>query len=83
MKVNDSQYELDQFEKLMKRTFGYGGVNRAKTLLYTAPPYSHGRYEYTTLPPDSSYYYSAYAPQPTGAYYTPRPYYGGGYYGGF
>jgi hypothetical protein len=80
VKVNDSQYEIDQFEKLMNRTFGQGGVNRNKTLLYTAPPYPpYGHHEYTTLPPTG--YYSTYAPLPTGAYYTPRHYYDG-YHGG-
>jgi hypothetical protein len=71
-KVSDGQYELDQFEKLMKRNFGTGGVNRNKTLLYTSPPYS-GDYEYTL--PYTSYSYTTLPRAGSSYYYGGRPYY--------
>lgn len=72
-KLNDSQYELDQFENLMKRTFGSGGVNRSKTLLYTAPAYNNP-YEYVRLSPTTSYTYAT-LPRSSRTYYAERPYY--------
>lgn len=82
-KVSDGQYEIDQFEKLMNRTFGSGGVNRQKTLLYSAPLPKEA-YEYTSLPPyvysspyaSSAYYSRGMYPRHTSypSYYT-QPYY--------
>lgn len=76
-KLNDSQYELDQFENLMKRTFGSGGVNRSKTLLYTAPPYNYP-YESVRLSPTTSYTYTT-LPRASRTYYAERPYYRSNY----
>jgi hypothetical protein len=76
-KLNESHYELDQFENLMKRTFGTGGVNRSKTLLYTAPPYN-SPYESVKLSPTSSYTYAT-LPRSSRTYYAERPYYHSGY----
>jgi len=76
-KLNESQYELDQFENLMKRTFGTGGVNRSKTLLYTAPPYNTP-YESVKLSPTSSYTYPT-LPRASRTYYAERPYYHSSY----
>jgi len=76
-KLNESQYELDQFENLMKRTFGTGGVNRSKTLLYTAPAYNNP-YEYVRLSPTTSYRYET-LPRSSRTYYAERPYYGSSY----
>jgi len=73
-KVSDGQYELDQFEKLMKRNFGAGGVNRTKTLLYTEPQYG-GTYDYTSISP----YYTGTGGYYGRSYYGGRPYYGGSY----
>lgn len=65
--LSDGQYELDQFEKLMNRNFGPGGLNRHKTLLYSSPPYA-SPYEPYVSP------YSTYS-----SAYTSRPYYSGSY----
>jgi len=76
-KLNESQYELDQFENLMKRTFGTGGVNRSKTLLYTAPPYNNP-YETVRLSPTTSYTYAT-LPSSSRTFYAERPYYRSNY----
>jgi hypothetical protein len=76
-KLNESQYELDQFENLMKRTFGTGGVNRSKTLLYTAPPYV-SPYESVRLSPTTTNTYST-LPRSSRTYYAERPYYHSSY----
>jgi len=57
----------------MKRTFGSGGVNRSKTLLYTAPPYNNP-YETVRLSPTTSYSYET-LPRSSRTYYAERPYY--------
>jgi len=73
-KLHESQHELNQFENLMKTTFGAGGVNRSKTLLYTAPPYT-SPYESVRLSPTTSYTYPT-LPRSSRTYYAERPYYG-------
>jgi hypothetical protein len=91
-KVSDGQYELDQFEKLMKRNFGAGGVNRDKTLMYTAPPYRsyyepyrsyyepyyNSTYQYST--PPSSYSRAYYGDTYSSPSYYYQPYYASSYY---
>lgn len=74
--LNDSKRHLSDFEKLMKKTFGPGGVNKTSTPLYTSPPYYYPNY-YTT-PDYYRNYYTATAPDYYRHYYTtttPRYYY--------
>lgn len=69
-KANESQYEVDQFENLLKRTFGSGGSSRYST--YTSPYSSY-------YGPYSSSYYSSLPRYHSSRYYNDRPYYSDSY----
>jgi len=73
-KLSDSQYELDEFERLLRKTFGHGGVNRNSTLLYASPPVPR-TYSYGSLPTTGSYSYAS--PLYGGSYASPS--YGSSY----
>jgi len=69
--LTESQNDLDEFERMMKRKFGYGGVNRYSTPLYTAPPY-YSPYMYSPTYSSGTLPASQYSP-----YYYYSPYYRG------
>jgi hypothetical protein len=69
--LTESQNDIEEFERLMKRKFGYGGVNRYSTPLYTAPPY-YSPYMYSSAYSSGTLPASHYSP-----YYYYSPYYRG------
>jgi len=88
-KTSDGQYEIDQYDNMLRRVFG-DGVNRSKTALYTAPYTSYYSPYYSTLPRYGSSYYGgtpyygdSYSyPNYYSNYYSPRSYYSP-YYSGY
>jgi len=89
-RTNETQYDVDKFENLLKRTFGSGTGSRS----YGYPYSSYYSPYYSTLPRySSSYYYDRpyysdsysypyyYSHPYYSSYYSPSPYYNRGYYG--
>jgi len=89
-RTHDTQYDVDQFDNLLKRTFGSGAGSRTYTSPYSSyysPYYSYPYSRYSSYYNERPYYsdsysYPYYYTSPYySSYYNPSTYYGKDYYG--
>jgi len=76
--LNESHKDLEEFERLMKRTFDTGATHRSSVPLYSTPsPYHHHSYYYNPYrtPVYSPYYTGSLSTSRYGPYNYYSPYY--------